>query len=935
MTTEAPGPPEENDNKPRPRSRRPRARFPLFLKLLILTAMLVFAVIGVAIGITINRANFIASETVNKAISGAATLFKEFERTRLQELSIGAYTLARDVPFVAYVENAQQPSEGAAGLPEAPQTTPSDTAVPAEAQTSDVVSMLDQLGERKAVLRSDVLMVTDVDGVVLARTDEPTATKTRGEDLYETQPLVRATVESTEMNPLTGTMEINGKLYHAAVAPLSIGAGGVRSGYIINAYEIDEAFANRIAKSTQADVIFFPEKRDEATTTPRSSDAPPAERVVATGDVSKMLASGRMLPPHQVRLGNDVYLVTGEPLRFGGKSIGAAVFLRSLDRELAPFRAIQRTLVIAGGLALLVAFIISWIISRRLTRPIEELAVFAQAVTEGDYSINPTTHRSDEVGILAKAFAQMVSSLRDKAELEELYAQMTSRDEARKEDRELAPAATEEGTIMVTDLRGVGVGGRPAGDVLDAVSNAMRLQESEVARQEGEVREIVGHRLVCTFKGDRAILHAIRAARAINEELAMRSRGGEALTVGIGIATGDFVTGSVELSDKHGLAIIGNAPLLALLYAWEAPSGAAFLSLETAQAASAELLGAATREEIKLRWLPNPLPVISLPLHTLTTGVMQQVGGATLSSTAQMPTMRMDGGSMPAIVAPSAADLSPGILFANRYMIESIIGRGGMGVVYRATDTQLDETVAIKTLPGDAMSRSPEELERFKREIRLARKITHRNVLRTFDYGEAHGVYFISMEFVRGYTLWELMEEQTQIAPRLAMSVSRQICRGLQAAHEEGIIHRDIKPQNVLVDQKGQAKLMDFGIARMAETKEAMTSAGLIVGTPHYMSPEQVQGKTLDARSDVYSMGVMIYEMLCGAKPFDSTSLTGVLTAHIMEKPKPPIEIRPEIGAEINRIVMKCLEKEASKRYADAGALLNDLDRLQSMAMAA
>src|SRR5207247_7746866 len=211
--------------------------------------------------------------------------------------------------------------------------------------------------------------------------------------------------------------------------------------------------------------------------------------------------------------------------------------------------------------------------------------------------------------------------------------------------------------------------------------------------------------------------------------------------------------------------------------------------------------------------------------------------------------------------------------------------------------------------------------------IRLGRKITPRKLLRTYDYGEAEAAYFISREYVRGYTLAELLTEAAgnQMAPRVALGVSRQICRGLEAAHEQGIIHRDIKPQNVLIDHKGEVKLMDFGIARMAEAKEGMTQAGLIVGTPHYMSPEQVQGKQLDPRSDVYSVGTLIYEMLVGVKPFSAPSLTAVLTAHITETPKPAIEQRPEIGREVNGIVMRCLAKNPKDRYNDAGALLQGL----------
>jgi serine/threonine-protein kinase len=188
------------------------------------------------------------------------------------------------------------------------------------------------------------------------------------------------------------------------------------------------------------------------------------------------------------------------------------------------------------------------------------------------------------------------------------------------------------------------------------------------------------------------------------------------------------------------------------------------------------------------------------------------------------------------------------------------------------------------------------------------------------------------MEFVRGYTLSELLDEaeNRQMPTRAAGGITRQICRGLQAAHEQGIIHRDIKPQNVLVDAKGEAKLMDFGIARMAETMEGVTQAGLIVGTPHYMSPEQVQGKPLDARSDVYSLGVMIYEMLVGHRPFESSSLTGVLAAHITEKPKPPIDLRPDIGSTVNAVVLRCLAKDPAARYANAGELLAEMEGMRS-----
>jgi len=928
-----------------------KAKFPLVWKLFGLTALLIVIVVGIAIGITIQRANTIARTTVDKSIASAAKLFKELERQRLGRLSLSAEFLGRDPSFVAYMQHAMTATSEAApvavsgGLapsaaqPAATSSAPaSGSTQPATTASIDFADILDQLTQQKESLRSDLMMILDEHGRVLSRTDRPALSGDKMEDLSNSVPMVRQIVDDTTIPVVTGVINTGGHLYHAAMAPMSLGSNNVRTGYLINAYAIDETFANGIADSTNTRVVFA--SADAKDLPVRSKDAP-VFNMAQMNVVGPLLKTGKDVQPSTVEIEKSKFVMTGGPLLSvvvldqqgtpASQPAGAALFLRSLDDELRPFREIENALLAGGGGALLLAFIFSWLIAKRLTHPIEELAGIAQAVTGGDYTVHPPIDRSDEVGILGRSFAKMITALRDKAEIEELYEQMA----AKSEEREAAgaqpqseAAKLDEGTLLVTDLRELPatVGEGDAANVIAAVSRAMKLQESEVARQDGFVREIIGHRLVSVFRGDRGILHAIRAARAINEELATMGEGH--MTIGAGIATGEFVTGSVELEGDTGIAIVGNAPLLAMLFAWHAPTGYAYISYETAQAAGGEILSSSSAEQVQLKWLPQPLPVASLPLVSLTTNMMRAIGQASSS----MATMRI-GETTPGLTAPgiAAQELTPGSLFANRYRIDQIIGRGGMGVVYKAVDTQLDETVAIKTLPGDVMSRSPEDLERFKREIRLARKITHRNVLRTYDYGEAEGVYFISMEFVRGYTLAELLEEAEahQMATRVAMGIGRQICRGLEAAHEQGIIHRDIKPQNVLIDHKGEVKLMDFGIARMAEAHEGMTQAGLIVGTPHYMSPEQVQGKQLDPRSDVYSMGVMLYEMLAGEKPFTSSSLTGVLTAHITEMARPPIELRPEIGRAVNAIVMRCLEKDPKARYATAGELLHDLDSVQ------
>lgn len=903
-----------------------KAKFPLVWKLFGLTALLIVIVVGVAIGITIERANAIAKQTVNTSIAGAAKLFRELEHQRLGRLSLPAQLLGTDPKFAAYIQEALT-GGAAATATAAPQA--GAPAAPAQPRSIDLPSIADQLEQRRTAFGSDLFILLDDQGRVLARTDQPAVTSPSYEDLYKETPLVRTLVDDAALEGTSGVLSLNGKLYHAAVAPVGAGTPVVRVGYLVNAYAIDDTFANRISQSTNAGVMFGSAASPSIV---RSTNAPSFGMQQMSG-VNQIFRSGKPMPPSNADIEGSQYVMTGEPLQSGTQTVGAAVFLRSLDRELAPFKQIENAMLAGGGAALLLAFIFSWFIAKRVTHPIEELAIIAQEVTGGDYTVHPPIDRSDEVGILGRSFARMITSLRDKAEIEELYEQMAARSQEREAagaPRQSEAAKLDEGTILIADLRELPatVGEGDAANVIAAVGRAMKIIETEVERQDGFVREIIGHRVAAVFRGDRGILHAIRAARAINEELATLGEGH--MTIGVGIATGEFVTGSVDLDGDSGIAIVGNAPLLAMLFAWHAPTGYAYISYETAQAAGGEILSSSSREQVQLKWLPQPLPVASLPLVSVTTHMMRALGGQTSSS---MATMRIDGTS-PGVTAPAgmpAVELSAGALFANRYRIDQILGRGGMGIVYKAVDTQLDEVVAIKTLPGDVMSRSPEDLERFKREIRLARKITHRNVLRTYDYGEAEGVYFISMEFVRGYTLAELLEEapSQQMAPRVGIGIGRQICRGLQAAHEQGIIHRDIKPQNVLIDHKGEVKLMDFGIARMAEAHEGMTQAGLIVGTPHYMSPEQVQGKQLDARSDVYSMGVMLYEMLAGRKPFTSSSLTGVLTAHITETAKPPIELRPEIGRGVNTIIMRCLAKNPDDRYKDAGVLLEELDHVQ------
>jgi serine/threonine-protein kinase len=293
------------------------------------------------------------------------------------------------------------------------------------------------------------------------------------------------------------------------------------------------------------------------------------------------------------------------------------------------------------------------------------------------------------------------------------------------------------------------------------------------------------------------------------------------------------------------------------------------------------------------------------------------------------PTLSSAATASVSAASPSGPHVAPGSLFSGRYDVLGTIGKGGMGVVYRARDRQLDEVVALKVLRSDVLKDDPTLLERFKQEIKLARRITHRNVLRTHDFGETQGTPYISMEYLEGVTLKDLIRGKGALPLPVGLRVAKQMCLGLEAAHQEGVVHRDIKPQNMLIiPETGDLKIMDFGIARVSEMKAGaagLTSTGTVMGTPDYMPPEQAQGQPADFRSDIYSLGIVLYEIFTGHLPFTGDSVMAVVLAHIQKPAPAPRQTNPAIPPELEAIILRCIEKSPSKRYQRVEEVLEDL----------
>ena len=272
-------------------------------------------------------------------------------------------------------------------------------------------------------------------------------------------------------------------------------------------------------------------------------------------------------------------------------------------------------------------------------------------------------------------------------------------------------------------------------------------------------------------------------------------------------------------------------------------------------------------------------------------------------------------------------ELATGSTFAGRYQVIEELGKGGMGQVYKVIDTKIKEKVALKLIKPEVAS-DKETIERFSNELKFARKISQRNVCRMFDLGEAEGAHFITMEYVHGEDLKSMIRMTGTLGIGTVLSVGKQVCDGLSEAHGLGVVHRDLKPSNIMIDKAGNAKIMDFGIARSIRDK-GITGAGVMVGTPEYMSPEQAEAKEVDHRSDIYSLGIILYEMGTGRVPFEGDTALSIAMKHKGELPKNPKQFNSAIPDDLSGVILKCLEKDKSKRYQSAADVRAEIERVE------
>jgi eukaryotic-like serine/threonine-protein kinase len=267
-------------------------------------------------------------------------------------------------------------------------------------------------------------------------------------------------------------------------------------------------------------------------------------------------------------------------------------------------------------------------------------------------------------------------------------------------------------------------------------------------------------------------------------------------------------------------------------------------------------------------------------------------------------------------------------MLMGRYRVEQELGRGGMAKVYRGQDTVLGRTVAIKIL-APQFADDQDFVHRFRREAQAAARISNHNLVSVFDTGSDDGVHFIVMEYVDGRTLADLIAGGGRILPDRAVEIAIDVCHALEAAHAQGVIHRDIKPGNIMLDENGRVKVTDFGIARVTSTADTIAQTAAVLGTASYLSPEQAQGQPVDGRSDLYSLGCVLFEMVTGRAPFLGDSPVAVASKHVLEQPTPPSRLNPDVSPDLDAVILRALAKNPANRYQTAEEFREDLERVR------
>ena len=852
----------------------------LTTRLFLLISFLIALTVGTAVVVTLLLSARIGRQTITERLeTGDALRWRQADE-RYDRFELLADLFVADANLIAYVAEAQD--------------------------RADSASILDLLLERQEDLGFDFAVVTDPDGYVLARTDDLTAA---GQDLVD-QPLIAIALDefrSAGLWPQRGPQ--GDELYYAVVIPLVQG-GTELLGFFATAYRIDDfaaAESKRLDGSEVAYTLFGPAQSTLIGSSFDTVLGPAISPVVTSWTASDVAQLPADAPPVlEMEAAGETWLVHRALLTdAAGDPLGLRLTAASLRAETAGFRRVGTALLAVGLATVLVGFLLTYLLARHITRPLSRLVGAARQARSGQYETEIPTTRQDEVGQLGREFRALLSELREKRDMEAYVAELSRNlpDAAPVAQRTIQAATHQELTLIAIEYRRhASSGDGDAERELRSLEADLTGAAGEIVRSRGSVMSFAGHRVLGLFQGPE---HPVRALKVAIDACARAEPGQEPI---VALGYGQVAIGTIEWQSDGVEAVCGRPAQMIETLLREGTSGEILLPISMRDAMA---------DHPSLRQVDFPERL----------GVMTSLRYCAVDGTAARTLQTLT--STDAAASPRPGPIfAPGQVLVGRFEILSVAGSGGMGVVYRARDRKLGDVVALKTLRADAWQ-DRGRIELLKQEIKLARKITHPNVLRVFDLGEYEDVPFISMEYVRGVTLRQLLDKTPRLPFSAAMRLARQICLGLRAVHQAGILHHDMKPENVLLEPTGNARLMDFGIAAPVALGSDSEEGGKTQGTPYYLAPEQVQGEAVDARADIFATGVLLYELFTGGKPFrESKKLREIIQIKLTEIATPANEAWPEIPPALAELLARCLEKSPADRLGSVPELLAGLERI-------
>ncbi len=886
-------------------------RLSLAVRIFAICAGLIAVSVAASLFITWSQGRRIAEDNVERSLNTSASVQDEFRQSRLDLLQTTIQNIAEDTSVKAYFESAVVDSE--LGLGEDPLITGG-------------ISLQDLLVERQDQYSFDLGIFMDAEGNVAARTDESEAVEQNlSGDIF-----INTAIESA--TPVSGYWRQGDVLYQAAVMPI------VRDenllGFLLLARTVNNEFATKIGKVSGADIAYVVAKDGQPMLFASSLDARNgealAQALMKDAALEKMLTEGTAVERISLSFAGQTWLGRAAPVDAdAGPLLGSTLILTSADRAYAGFQRILNLVLLTGLGSLLAALPISYLLAKGVLRPVKVLAKAAEEAAAGNFKTHLSVTGNDELASLSRSFDRLLSELREKSDIEGYVSNLSRFLPEPSSERPAGFSTPQQGSqsimvrtpILVTrvllavECRALA---RPMNKeqsiaTADGVQVFAQAIDQAAKRVNAQVLTFSGARAVLGFSGDAPLSRALRTLRHLRRD----SHLSDALSSSLAFALheGDVVEGQLPVAGGS-VPVAGGGPIYQLERLLS-ESGEATLFI-------AKPMLDAVREVQPVEIKPVTGMVSGRNFPGVAVDQLDELEPLP-STNVNMPTTRNDTVMTPQTAAAQTrrggADIALGTVFGGRYEILSELGAGGMGVVYKARDLELDDLVAIKMLRGAALM-DAEQLDRLKSELKLARKITHPNVLRTFDFGDHEGRPYISMEYVRGMTLRYLIKQAGRIPFSAGLRIAKQLCAGLGAAHEVGVLHRDIKPENLILEQSGNAKLMDFGIARPIRRMEpGHTQPGMFVGTPHYSSPEQLAGDEVDHRADIYSSGVLLSEMFCGKLPFTGANTMEIYMAQMQQSPIRPSEYWPEIPPELEVVILRCIARSPEDRFPSVGDL--------------